>query len=358
MKTEFIASPSRPMRIFQHVIFWVLVVTFFTLMIGAKNQNYWSVLLQLMFTLPLDIAVTYFHVYYVIPKFLLHKRYLVLVVVVVVTAFVILVVESVVNQYIVEWVFWPESKMYPRPLLDWRSFYLLVNIYTIVLLGSVLKLVRYWLNADQQRLSLELQNQASELALLRSQISPHFLFNTLNNIDTLIHMDKDRASECVHRLSEIMRYIIYETDRDFVLLDKEVNYLKTFIDLQSIRYKEKNFVEFVLEGEAGNQLIAPMMLVPFVENAFKHVDKQSPMPAIRIRIDIFKGALEMQVVNRYKPENEGSKDGSSGIGLSNVIRRLKLLYPERHVLDIQTDNSLFSVHLSLNFNDHSMHSRG
>ncbi len=355
MKTEFIASPTRPVRILQHVIFWLLVITFFTLMVGAKNRNYFSVLQQLMFTLPLDIAVTYFHVYFLIPKFLQRKRYISLLVIIVVTAFVILVVESIVNMYIVEPIFWPDAKMYPYPLLSWRSFYLLVNIYTIVLLASVLKLVRYWLNADQQRLSLELQNQASELALLRSQISPHFLFNTLNNIDTLIHMDAGKASDCVHRLSEIMRYIIYETDRDYVLLQKEVNYLRTFIELQSIRYKEKDFVELVIEGEAGNQMIAPMMLVPFVENAFKHVDKSSVMPAIRIRIDIFKGSIEMNVVNRFRPVEDGSKDESSGIGLSNVIRRLKLLYPNNHELDIQTDNAVFSVHLRIGFHDNTMH---
>lgn len=348
MKTEFIASPTRSVRILQHVIFWILVITFFTVMIGAQSGQYFQVTLELFFTLPLDIAVTYFHLYYLIPRILIRKKYFLMLIMLLVTAFVILVIESFVNRHIVMPIFWPDVDMKSFPLLSWKSFYLLVNIYCIVLFASVLKLIRYWMKTDQERMNLELQNKASELALLRSQISPHFLFNTLNNIDTLINIDSAKASDCVHRLSEIMRYIIYETDRDYVILQKEINYLKTFIELQSIRYKDRNFVDFHIEGEANSQLIAPMVLVPFVENAFKHVDKTAGMPAIRIRIDIFKGSLEMSVMNNFRAVEDGTKDDASGIGLSNVIRRLKLLYPDHYDLNIQTDNSIFSVHLRIN----------
>ena len=349
MKAEYIAFPDRKMRIFQHVLFWLIVVGFYTVMFGIRENNFLKIFLQLLMTLPLDMAVTYFHIYVLIPAFLLKRRYLGFVGMFLLTAMTILVIEAAVNRYIALPILYPQELKPDAPFITSSWFWLLIEIYTIVFAASIIKLVRHWLRSEQQRNTLELQNKASELALLRSQVSPHFLFNTLNNIDTLIQFDPEQASVSIHRLSEIMRYMIYEADREYVPLSKEISYLRTFIELHLLRLKNKDAVEFNIDGEDGNQLIAPMMLVPFVENAFKHVDKNAANPAIRIRIDIFPGTIVMNVMNAYRPVEDKTKDETSGIGLSNVMRRLLLLYPEQHELIIQTENNIFSVHLRINF---------
>ncbi len=349
MKAEYIAFPGRILRISQHILFWLGVLAFYTITFGSRDQNYLRILLQMLITLPLDMAVTYFHIYFLIPRFLLKKKYLSFAGLFVVTAMVILVIEAAVNRYIAIPLLWPGVLKEGTPFFNFAWFYLLIEIYTVVLGASVIKLVRHWLRSEQQRTMLELQNKASELALLRSQINPHFLFNTLNNIDTLINIDPGQASVSIHRLSEIMRYMIYEADREFVPLFKEISYLQTFIELHLLRLKNRELVEFNIEGDPGQQLIAPMMLVPFIENAFKHVDKNATSPAIRIRIDIFPRTLVMNAMNSYKPIEDISNHESNGIGLSNVKRRLLLLYPDQHELIIQSANNIFSVHLRINF---------
>jgi ligand-binding sensor domain-containing protein len=201
--------------------------------------------------------------------------------------------------------------------------------------------------AQQLKNELVAQNHASELALLRSQINPHFLFNTLNNIYSLVYQKADTAPEAVMKLSEIMRYMLYDSGVEKVALSKEINYLESFIELHRLRIRDKSFIEFNVTGNVNSLLIPPMLLVPFVENAFKHGTKQAKTPGIKIDLAIDGSDITFEVKNYYKKDNS-NKDKIGGIGLPNVKRRLELLFNGRHNLFISDANDEFYVKLELN----------
>jgi LytS/YehU family sensor histidine kinase len=219
---------------------------------------------------------------------------------------------------------------------------LVLGIYTILM-----RLAIDWYVIQKQKAELITQNQASELALLRSQVNPHFLFNTLNNIYSLVYKKAEEAPEAVMKLSSIMRYMLYDATTDKVLLEKEIEYLQSFIELQKLRLRHKDYIELLIEGNADGRYIAPMLLIPFVENAFKHGDKSGIRPGIRIRLTIESNRIVFEVKNRILKINSVSIDKIGGIGLNNIRRRLELLYPQKHSLEIIPEDTMFSIKLIL-----------
>jgi two-component system LytT family sensor kinase len=223
--------------------------------------------------------------------------------------------------------------------------------YTITILYTGLAyLARFttrWIMDQQVKSELINQNQQSELALLRSQINPHFLFNTLNNIYSLVYTKSDDAPQAMTKLSDIMRYMLYESNTEKVALSKEINYLESLIELLRLRLSRKNFIEFNVKGNTENRIIAPMLFFPFVENAYKHCNKKSPAPGIKIDLEVHEDLLTFSVVNSIKKENEVSEGDEGGIGLRNIKRRLVLLYPERHHLNISETAGYYSIELQI-----------
>ncbi len=224
--------------------------------------------------------------------------------------------------------------------------------YTITILYTGLAyLARFttrWIVDQQVKSELINQNQQSELALLRSQINPHFLFNTLNNIYSLVYTKSDDAPQAMTKLSDIMRYMLYEATTEKVLLSKEINHLRSYIELLLLRLPGKNFIEFKVEGDPENKFIAPMLLFPFVENAYKHCNKKSPVPGIKITLSVQEDLLTFTVVNSIKKETDNSDNDEGGIGLKNIKRRLELLYPDRHQLIISETEEYYSIELRIN----------
>jgi len=203
-----------------------------------------------------------------------------------------------------------------------------------------------WFTNQRLRAELVAQNKESELALLRLQVNPHFLFNTLNNIYSLVSRQSEQAPQAVLTLSEIMRYMLYEANTETVNLAKEVEYLENFIKLQMLRIKDKQFVEFKKTGNFDTWNISPMLLIPFVENAFKHGDKKTPPPGIIIDLSADHEKMIFKVSN-FKKKNDTCKDNVGGIGLNNVKRRLELLYQGKYNLNIQTTTDKYQTELSL-----------
>lgn len=187
-----------------------------------------------------------------------------------------------------------------------------------------------------------------ELALVKSQINPHFLFNTINNIDVLITKDPEKASDYLNRLSDIMRFMLYESKPDRVLYTREIAYIEKYIDLHKIRNNNPDYVRFEKEGEAANLMIPPMLFIPFIENAFKHVGDKKQQPAIHIRMAVDREAIHFICSNHYFPKNNLSGvDPDSGLGDQLIRRRLQLLYPDKHTLSITTDNNIYCVSLKI-----------
>ncbi len=191
----------------------------------------------------------------------------------------------------------------------------------------------------------------SELALLRTQVNPHFLFNTLNNINTLVKKDPDKANQSIIKLSGIMRYMLFEAQQDKVLLESELEYLESYIDLQRIRLEDEEYIKYAVEGNPRGIEITPMLFIPFVENIFKHGSKTQKNPAFHIHLKITPNAVVFRAENPVKSRNQQSHQGH-GIGIQNVRRRLELLYPNRHLLEIHDNNAIFKVYLRINIHAH------
>ena len=196
------------------------------------------------------------------------------------------------------------------------------------------------------------QNLQSELALLKNQINPHFLFNTLNNIDSLIKSNVDKASETLVKLSDILRYMIYETNIDKTLLSNEIKHIESYIDLQKIQFANKELVSLSKQGNFDNTMIAPMLFIPFVENSFKHCNKKNIQHAISINFSIDNKTVNFECINMFDKTQKSTKDIASGIGLNIIKRRLEIIYPGKHFLSIDEDNNTFKVTLSINTNEH------
>ncbi len=222
----------------------------------------------------------------------------------------------------------------------------IVGSFVIAQCGCLIKGFENWFKNIRIKAELENRNLKNELELLKSQINPHFLFNTLNNIDTLIHKAPDDASRTLISLSDMMRYMIYETNTDYVPLEKELEYIRHYINLQKLRFKEPQFIKHSLPNNCQNIKIAPLLLLPFIENAFKHASSQGKLPGIEININCYNHLLAFQCKNQFNEDSQSSSH-SGGVGLENVKRRLELIYSDRYELHISKNNGIFTIELKL-----------
>ena len=186
----------------------------------------------------------------------------------------------------------------------------------------------------------------AQLSLLRAKIDPHFLFNTINNIDVLIETNPEKASVFLKKLGEILRFMLYRTNEDFIPLAEEIDYISKYIELQRIRSTNANFVNFKVTGDAKGRFIAPMVFIIFVENAMKYVADRKTDNAVEINLAIEKGVITFKITNTISHKFI-DKEREGGVGLTSVKQRLKLLYPESHHLNINADNHRFSVELKI-----------
>lgn len=338
-------------RFLQHFLFWVLYILFFFLQntLFDEKRDMIPTLGSLTLTALVDIAASYFTVYYLLPKLLFKRKYWQFSIIFLLSAAFAIILQRVMLYYISFPYFYPDYMSKAGSFWNINPFYTFFNIYTVVGLFASIKLLKYYYQNQQTKAELENKNKTSELALLRSQLNPHFLFNTLNNIDSLILTAPDKASDAIIKLSDIMRFMLYDTSTDTVSLDKEINYLKSYISLQQIRMKDPGFVKVDISGNCNGKTIAPMLFIPFVENAFKHGLKNVPSPGIKIKLDCQKDSVNFEVKNWVDPNVEVNKDKGSGIGLANTRRRLELLYPGRHEIIIEQENGKYISRLIIKY---------
>ncbi|WP_443947234.1 sensor histidine kinase [Pedobacter sp. AW1-32] len=203
---------------------------------------------------------------------------------------------------------------------------------------------------QEEKITLQRDQETmkTELSFLRSQISPHFIFNILNNIVALVRLKSNELEPTVMKLSGLMQYMLYETDEEKVSIKTETEYLKAYVDLQKQRFGKKVAIETIFDTESDYDEIEPMLLIPFIENAFKHGVGRIDEPKIISYLKTENERLIFSVKNKYNPDVNEVKDASSGIGLANVSRRLKLLYDRNHKLEIEKKDGWFIVNLTLN----------
>lgn len=223
--------------------------------------------------------------------------------------------------------------------------------YTLVLsMSSFIAIYREKQAEIKKRRKIEMEKISAELAVLKLQISPHFLFNTLNNIRWLARQKSIQTESAVMQLSEILRYMVYEVDAENVPLVRELEHIRNFIELQKMRLVSDKIVHYTLEGNPENKFLTPLLLIPFIENSFKYGISGSPEDSIRIEIKVVESRLEFRVENQVNDSKELAKKDEGGMGIDNVKRRLNLLYVDHYDLQITNMDGMYCVYLSLDLN--------
>ena len=222
-------------------------------------------------------------------------------------------------------------------------------VLTAAVFGSFFRVIINWFTTMNQKAESDRQKLAVELDLLKSKLNPHFLFNTLNNIDSLIQNDPEEASAALIKLSAIMRYLTYETLSEVVGLERESEYIRNFIELYRMRIKAPDDIRFEVEGDT-KIMIAPALFVPLVENAFKFASFRSGKPCIDIKISSNEGIVMFDASNYYEYDGNNSHNRHSGYGIINLRKRLELTYPARYKLDIDPGKVLFHAKLTIDTN--------
>ncbi len=215
------------------------------------------------------------------------------------------------------------------------------------LIGLVMRGFIDWYSDIKVKEQLQQKNYEVELALLKAQINPHFLFNTINNIDVLIAKDAAKASEYLNKLSDIMRFMLYDTNTESIKLEDELAYIEKYISLQRIRTTNPDFVDYNVKGQPGAQRIAPMLFIPFIENAFKYAENKKVNGAVYISIIIEPDRIIFECENHFDKDTR-QKTERNGLGNDLIRKRLQLLYPSLYTLNITEQNQIYKVKLILN----------
>lgn len=337
---------SRIIKVLTHAAVWAIVLSLPYLLdthhgMGPRRNNRFDQgFFYLNFiTSIIWIAPFYLNAYWLTPAYFNRRRYVPYI------AMLVLLFAALMS---IHFLFFRFVFDLPHFSLKGATGFLLPAYILVVAVSTTFRVVSDKLEADKLTKERHEENLKTELSFLRSQINPHFIFNILNNLVALEQLKSPELGPTILKLSSLMQYMLYETDEERVSLGKEVEYLQSYIDLQKQRFGDKVPVSVSLEASPGFYEIEPMLLIPFVENAFKHGVGMIDHPAISIELAVRDKVLHFSVRNRYNQASAEVKDKGSGIGLGNVKRRLKLLYGNQHVLQINRNGGWFEVTLQLN----------
>ena len=334
-----------------HILVWFLVWFFFRsfFSVGSENKDF-------IFSFSVILTITsaigsYMMIYHLIPNYLLKKKYRLFVLYVVYLLIVLLfVIEGTV---LIGFTFYFNLDYQIMPNLTKSFPVMFVCVMLIVSMISGIKLIQHnyisiLKNEDLKNkiLQTQLQLKEQELKLLKMQIHPHFLFNSLNTIYGFALKKGDEAPEMILKLSNLLDYILYQIEKPTVFLENEINHLEDYITLEKLRFNDTLQVNLIKESAVENINIAPMMLIPFVENSFKHGAIIDGVLVVKILIKNLNDTLYFEVENSIidKPNNE------AGIGIENIKKRLVMLYPNAHTLIIENNNDTFKVGLTIELN--------
>jgi len=332
--------------IFLHIIIWVIVFLLpFVFSSEYKdssesgNDEETGFLYLDITTKVFWVILFYLNTWVLIPKFFYKKKYILYIAILISFFALTMQIHGIFFNLIME------GKKFN--FFRSSSHNILAFLFTIAI-STTYKVMTDQANAERISNEKKRENLKTELSFLRSQISPHFLFNVLNNIVAMVRLKSEELEPTVLKLSSLLQYMLYENDDEKVLLKNEIEYLQSYIDLQKQRFGQglKLTTDFQVDDEY--QTIEPMLLIPFVENSFKHGTGIITKPEIHILLNLTKGFLDFSVRNRFD-RTDKSKDKSSGIGLANVKRRLELLYSGKHSLSINESNGWFETRLNIKF---------
>ena len=331
-----------------HGLIW-LIYSLLTYLLIKESPNFeWEELGFSTLLVFFQAGLFYWHAYWLMPRFLEQKRYIIYGLILLLTMLgfalsfeYLMYIDTPVSDH---------QNNSESAYSFFSPFSIFLNLTPVLIIFSASFVYKYLQNQRQQEQNAYLLMEA-ESKFLKSQMNPHFLFNSLNNIYAMAQLKEDKTPAAIFQLSEILRYILYESNKEKVALEKEVKYLKSFIQLSLLKEETTTGVQTNFEKLPPNLQIVPMLLIPFIENSFKHSNFENESEGwINIHLKCEGTNLSFVVKNSVGGEKT-AKDGQGGIGLKNVQRRLNLLYPDKHELSIQKNEEEFSVQLKIELDE-------
>ncbi len=335
-----------------HLVFWILFVLVGSFIFSyQQNFPYSFFLFNFLVHLPVFVLFTYFAIYYLVPKFLLNGKFFYFFLLLTVASFAAAGLRILISKYIYFALFIPKV-LYSKEWISFDIFFLnLIWILIPAILFSMFKYYRNWTVSQTLANENERKRLATELQVLKAQLNPHFLFNTFNNLYVLALQKSDKTAVVISKMSDLFHYILYECNAVEVPLFKEIKLIEDFIQLEEIRYSDRLSIVFEKEIDYPNCLVPPMLLYTFVENCFKHGCSPDPdSPWIKLLIRVKSNSFEFEASNSIPDKNFKEKEISGGVGLKNIKRRLELIYPKAHQLEVRKENNRFYIHLIIRKN--------
>lgn len=358
----FSKSNNKTLIILIHVLLWVLIMLVPWYFFQPRNRNM-HISSQVYGWLFL-ISIFYFNYFLMIPKILARQKVLLYGLIII----GILLTSYYFTYYIPGLDHLKEEVRAGNPSLpdseiehmahgaqSGRAFFAVMSSFLFLAIGTSIKVTEQWYFNEKERKEMENQKLTAELSFLKQQINPHFFFNTLNNIYSLSTRKSEKTPEAIIKLSLLMRYIIYESDKPLVPLQKELEYINNYVELQRLRIKDNVKITYTIKGDSHDIMIEPLLMLPFIENAFKHGIDYSNDCAIFIEVEIQDKMIRLVVENPLVKKSQPTNGDSSGIGLANSRKRLQLLYPGRHELNITEADERFRAELVLKLQPHELH---
>ena len=334
-----------------HAIFWLCYFLFNFLRWGSYYNDYLYSFKANLLGFPIHMTLTYFTIYVLIPTFIYRRKYILFAVSLFCAILVMVIIKYELTYFLISNNVWPEGPEETTSLnLNYVVVMMLGELYVISFVAAI-KITIDWMRERQLASNLAKSQLETELRFLRSQISPHFFFNTLNNIYSLSLEKSENTPETILKLSDLMRYLLYETKQNRQPLTKEIKFIQNYLDLERIRYNDKLDLEFEITGNPKGRKIAPMLLIHFIENGFKHgAGKNTGKVHISIKLQIEEDQLIFKMSNTLPQKGlKNNLNKAGGIGIENVLKRLNLGYgPEGYQLDIFEADGEYHVHLKLN----------
>ena len=339
MATKRLDWLSVTKTILLHVLFWIFIVIYFAWGFGLRTNPVRSFINASLY-LPGFFIMVYSLLYVLVPRYLLAKKFLSFFI----GLFIVLVIcmlYTILAQLSLD----DSNKFRGLTLSEGRNVLPFLHVGGIAL---SIKLLIYWYQQRKQTIEAERQKTAAELQLLKAQLHPHFLFNTLNNLYAHSLEASPRCPEIVMKLSELLRFMIYESNNPKMCLTKEINVLQSYITLEEMRYGDRIDISFSVEGDVENYQIAPFLLLPFLENAFKHgTSKQLDQCWISLNISLENSQMHFKLINSIEPQADEDAAKFGGLGLQNVKKRLELLYKDKHSIVTKRLEEVFVVDLEI-----------
>ncbi|MCL6293917.1 sensor histidine kinase [Jejuia spongiicola] len=329
-----------------HILFWLSYFTFNVIRWGSYFNDYLYSLKTNLIEFPIHIIIVYFNVYYLIPKFVLRKKYWKYIGSIIIILILVYIVRTGLIYFLVSKTLSPELER-PVKFLDINHFIVVAlgELYAVTFVTAI-KLLVDWTIEKRRNEDLAKLQMSTELKYLRTQIQPHFFFNTLNNLYALTLKKSDNAPRLVLKLSDIMQYVLYEVVSSKANLLQEINHINNFIDIERMRFKDRIEFDMDITGEIDGLEVPPLLFLSFVENCFKHGLNGNDKVQVNMSFNTLNNRyLEFNVANNFNPKNYVEEN--HGIGIANAKRRLQLLFSNDFILETKIEGNIYNLFLKI-----------